>query len=159
MLGFMLNHRSLRLLLALGLAAPLANAQTAQTDAPAAAKPAAKKLVLEKGTAADDILKAYGQPDKIQPLETAAPEIKAETWIYRRKSGETVTQEHLADTVETYTFTTNVTNGNGSAQPVKISTPVLKTKRVTSYQVTSLLIVNGRLEVARLRQEKEESYN
>lgn len=156
--GPMQPPRPLRYLLALGLAASLAGAQSPKTEVPAATKPAAKKLVLEKGTAADDIRKAYGTPSKILPLETTEPDMKAETWIYRRKSGETVTQEHLSDNVETYTFTTNVTNGNGSAQPVKISTPVLKTKRVTTYQVTSLLIVNGRLEIARLRQETEESY-
>ncbi|MDQ5979165.1 MAG: hypothetical protein QG602_2139 [Verrucomicrobiota bacterium] len=156
--GLMQNLRPLRFLLALGIAASVIGAVSAKTEAPAATKPAAKKLVLEKGTAADDILKAYGTPFKVLPLETTGQDLKAETWIYRRKSGETVTQEHLSDNVETYTFTTNVTNGVGTAQPVKISTPVLKTKRVTTYQVTSLLIVNGRLEIARLRQETEESY-
>lgn len=156
--GFMLTLRSLFRLLACAIVAALTSTASAETAAPAPAKPAATKLVLEKGTAADDILKAYGTPYKVVPLETAEKTLKAETWIYRRKVSETVTQEHLSDNVEVYTFTTNVTNGNGSAQPVKISTPVLKSKRVTTYQVTSLLIIAGHLEIARVRQEREESY-
>lgn len=155
---FMLHSRFYLRLLACAFVATLAGTATAETAPAAPAKSAATKLVLEKGTAADDILKAYGTPYKVVPLETADKTLKAETWIYRRKASETVTQEHLSDNVEVYTFTTNVTNGNGSAQPVKISTPVLKSKRVTTYQVTSLLIIGGQLEVARVRQEQEESY-
>ena len=113
---------------------------------------------MEKSTAADAILKANGTPYKVVRLETGVKTLKAENWIYRRMVSETVTQEHLSDNVEVYTFTTNVTNGNGSAQPVKISTPVLKSKRVTTYQVTSLLIIAGQLEIAKVRQEREESY-
>ncbi len=156
MTGFMLHPRSL--LLAFGLLATLASAASSQTAAPAPDKAAAKKLVLEKGTSADNILKAYGTPYKVLPLDSADKSLKAETWVYRRKAGETVTQEHLSDSVETYNFTVNSTNGNGSVQSVKISTPVLKSKRVTTYQVTSLLIIDGRLEIAKVQQEREESY-
>ncbi len=149
--------QTLTTLLVAALFLPFVSAET-NKDASPAAKPATQRLVLEKGTAANDILKAYGTPSKIVPIESPDKAIKAEHWIYRRKAKETVTQEHLADNVEVYTFTTNVTNGVGSAQPVKISTPVLKSKRVTTYQVTSLLIVEGQLELAKVHQEQEESY-
>ncbi|RXK55377.1 hypothetical protein ESB00_05620 [Oleiharenicola lentus] len=148
---------ALTTLLAAALFLPFASAEANKEPSPAA-KPAAKKLVLEKGTGAAEIRKAYGTPDQILPIESPDKTLKAEQWIYRRKAKETVTQEHLADNVEVYTFTTNVTNGNGTPQPVKISTPVLKSKRVTLYQVTSLLIVAGQLELARVHQEQEESY-
>jgi hypothetical protein len=150
--------QTLTTLLAAALLLPFASAESSKEATPAPDKAAAKKLVLEKGTAAADIRKAYGTPYKILPLDTAEKSLKAETWIYRRKAGETVTQEHLSDSVETYNFTVNSTNGNGSVQSVKISTPVLKSKRVTTYQVTSLLIIDGRLEIAKVQQEREESY-
>lgn len=153
-------------LAALILNAPAADTrEAAVTPAPSPASPAAgpakekvAKLVLDKGTPAAEILDHYGKPFQVKPLESPDASLKVEQWIYRRKTAEKVTQEHLADTTEVYNFTVRSSNGNGATMPVKISTPVLKTKRTTTYQVTSLLLVNGALELAKQWTEQEESY-
>lgn len=139
----------------LGLAPVAAFPATAGDGTPAkeagaaeAAKPAAKKLVLAKGVPAEAIIEAYGQPVKILPVETPDPTIKAERWLYRRKTGEHVSQEIMSERTEVYNLTRTGASGADAADIIKVSTPIMGNKRITTYQITSLLIVNGRLELA-----------
>ncbi len=119
-------------------------------DAAAAESPdkPAKKLVLAKGVPAQAIIEAYGQPVKILPVETPDPAIKAERWLYRRKTGEHVSQEVMSERTEVYNLTRTGASGADAADIIKVSTPIMGNKRITTYQITSLLIVNGRLELA-----------
>ncbi len=155
------------LFLAAGLASCLgaAEANPADTDAnvtvaadsAAETKPAPRKLVLAKGVAAEAILKAYGQPFKILPVTTPDPTVKAERWIYRRKLAENVWQEVVNDRTETYTLSRVGATGADVADTIRISNPIMATKRSVTYQITNLLIVNGRLEMAKQSKVEEES--
>lgn len=124
----------------------------------AEAKAANKQPALEKGTAAADILKRFGQPAEVVPMTSPDPAAHAERWIYRRKADEKIRQDHVSDTREVHQFTSYTANGTPTVKTVVISTPVYKTKVVTTYQVTALLMVNSKLELAKQWKEEREEF-
>jgi hypothetical protein len=118
---------------------------TQEGDKANAAKPA-KKKTLEKGMTADAVLATAGKPAEIKPMAAPDPETKVEQWIYRRKLKETsvpvATGQH---TVQTF-------GGTAVGGGVNIvETPVIdySQKLVAVYQVTALLMINGKLEIAK----------
>lgn len=119
----------------------------------ARAEPAATKPALEKGMTAEAILKVAGKPAEVVPLKTA--EGKAEKWIYRRKIGQTVKQS-----ADTQSFETRMIGfgGTGGVQLGPVAVPDYRIKYVVSYQVTALLMVDGKLQLGRQWAEREEKY-
>lgn len=118
----------------------------------AADRPAHSKPVLEKGMTADAIVQAVGKPDRIQPLQTS--DGKAEKWIYRRKTGQTVSQ-----TANTQGFIPAMTGVDGGG--VKVGTalvPTYRLKYISDYQVTALLMVNDQLQLGKQWTESDERF-
>lgn len=126
-----------------------------------AAEPAAKaKFVLEKGVDGDNILKYYGRPTEINPLENPDKDIKAERWIYRRKVNETTTQVPVGYTTITPPNVTMDNNGTTNNAYIPTTTiPIYKLRRTMTYQVTALLMVNNKLVLAKQWAAKEEAFD
>ncbi|WP_069960552.1 hypothetical protein [Lacunisphaera limnophila] len=148
------------LVLSLILGVPaLASAADDKTPDPTSSEPAPapgakKKRMLEKGMEADTVELLYGKPAEIKPMETPDATTKAEQWIYRRKVSEKTIQ--TADTQSTIPTFGRADAGGVSIVDVPIVT--YRLKHLTTYQVTALLMVNGRLEVAKQWQEVDSAY-
>jgi hypothetical protein len=125
-------------LMSTGLA--LASDSNAKVGVPAA--PAAENAgsgrtppALEAGMTAEAVQRVVGKPAEIKPIE--APEGKAETWIYRRQIGKQTTLESTPGNSGSSAL---VEGALATAAPIEY-----RTKTTTSYQVTSLLMFDGKL--------------
>ncbi len=113
---------------------------------------AKEKPVLEKGMPAAMIIQLVGKPHEISPIKSG--ETNAETWIYRRKIGQTVHQ--TANTQKTIPALTGFTaNGPTIGQAI---VPDYRLKYVCAYQITALLMVDGRLELGRQWVSRDEQF-
>ncbi|ACB77370.1 hypothetical protein Oter_4096 [Opitutus terrae PB90-1] len=141
------------LLSACGVAAGWA-AQPAPKDAqPPAGQAKAKsdKPALAKGMTAEQVLKIAGKPDEIRPIKN--PNAKAEAWIYRRVLART-SRETATHVVERPAFQGPGPSGEGVAID-----PVTRQERITTYQVTWVLMIEGRMQVAKQTREVERSFD
>lgn len=105
--------------------------------------------VLKVGSTADEIMQLVGKPLEVTPKPS--PEGKAEVWTYRRVVSE-----------QTEQVAGRVTNPQAASLPgVMGSTPEIQYRLVhyTIYQVTSLLLFNGKLITAKQSFEKVASYD
>jgi hypothetical protein len=114
---------------------------------------AAGQPVLEKGMPAAEILKLAGKPAEIVPMKT--PEGRAEKWIYRRKVGQTINQ-----TANTQAHETAMVGfgGTGGVVLAPVVVPEYRLKYVVGYQVTALLMIDGKLQLGRQWYEREEKF-
>ena len=119
----------------------------------ARAESASAQPVLEKGMAAADIMNLVGKPSEVIPMKTA--EGKAERWIYRRKVGQTINQ--TANT-QAYEPAMIGFGGTGGVMLGTVVVPEYRLKYVVGYQVTALLIVDGKLQLGRQWYEREEKF-
>jgi hypothetical protein len=118
----------------------------------AADKPAATQPILEKGMPGTAIQQLVGQPTEIQNLKSS--DVKAEKWIYRRKLTEGTYQ-----TANTEAYIPAMVGVQSTGMIVgKALVPDYRLKFVKVYQVTALLIVDGKLERGRQWTEREESF-
>lgn len=108
------------------------------------------KPALAKGMTADEVLKIAGKPDEVRPIKN--PEAKAEAWIYRRVLDRT-TRETATHVMERPAFLGPGPSGEGVAID-----PVTRQERITKYQVTWVLMIEGRLAMAKQTQEVERSF-
>ncbi len=138
---------SVGLLLGSATAAPaVSNARTE-----AASKKAAK-TPLEKGMTAETVRKLIGEPKEIKKLDS--PEGKAESWIYRREIGARF-MDVAAGTREVPAF---VGIGQGMDGMGKRTEMIITKRRVIIYRVTSLLMFNGQLVLAKQVDEQSDTY-
>jgi hypothetical protein len=101
------------------------------------------KPVLEKGMDAATIIQLVGKPDEISRLQSG--EANAETWIYRRKINQTIHQ-----TANTQAFIPAMVGFQASGPVIgKALVPEYRLKYVRDYQVTALLMVDGKLQLGR----------
>src|SRR5690349_13898361 len=107
--------------------------------------------VLEKGMEADAIRQLVGQPSEIDPVKST--EVKAEKWIYRRK----VTQGTYQTANTEARIPALVGTSAGGLIVGETIVPEYRLKFVKVYQVTALLMINGKLERGRQWTEREES--
>jgi hypothetical protein len=108
--------------------------------------------VLMKGMEGTAIQQLVGQPTEIQQLNSS--DVKAEKWIYRRKLTEGTYQ-----TANTQAYIPALVGVQSSGVVVgQALVPDYRLKFVKVYQVTALLIVDGKLERGRQWTEREESF-
>jgi len=124
--------------------------------APAAAEAPAKKKVIEPGMNGDEIARLFGRPVEIKPMKTDDAAAKAEQWIYRRKLKETTSSSAAAPNAMP---TVSLSDANNAAYQIHVPTAQYRIQRITTYQVTALLMVNGRLEAAKQWTERTEDYD
>lgn len=118
--------------------------------------PAPTKPVLDKGMAAADIIKQAGKPLDVVPIES--PEGKAEKWLYRRKLKETTSSAAIAPNAPSMMSSQMPNDANSSFQ-IHVPVAQYRLQRVTIYQVTALLMINDRLEVAKQWTERTETFD
>jgi hypothetical protein len=127
----------------------IAPAIVARADTPTSDKSA--KRALEKGMSTDDVLAIVGKPADVIPMGTDG---KAERWVYRREIGTQIVQ-----TANTYTTEPRYIGSNMDGPMVAdVKIPDYRLKRVTVYQVTALLMFEGKLVIARQWRENDERY-
>jgi hypothetical protein len=118
----------------------------------AAPQPAKAKPVLDKGMDAATIIQLVGKPDEITPLKSENS--RAETWIYRRKTGQTIQQ-----TANTQTFIPAMVGFDAGGMVLgKALVPEYRLKYIRDYQVTALLMVDGKLQLGRQWAAQDEQF-
>jgi hypothetical protein len=148
----MKNHWLFFLILATAFPLAPSYARAAETKAKSDDATPSAQPVLEKGMSADAILKIYGKPDDIVPLKST--DLKAEKWTYRRILKQGVIQ--IADTQRT--VSTFGGFGGGGTKMADAIEPAYRLKYVKIYQVTSLLMVDGKLTLGKQWVERNEEY-
>ena len=103
---------------------------------------------------AETILSIIGKPAEVKPMPS--PDGKAEMWIYRQQAGQKSVQVVVGER-EVPAFTGVGQPGNDSVGTRKEL--IYGQKLVTVYRVTSLLMFNGQLALARQTQEQSDSYD
>lgn len=103
--------------------------------------------VLKAGATAEEILKLVGKPDQVRPMATQAG--KAEVWVYRRLAKH-VTRQTAMGTEQQQTYGIDGTS--------TISVPTMKMERIEVYQVSSLLMFDGKLVTATQKAETERRF-
>ena len=126
-------------------AASAADIKTVSTDATG-------KPILEKGMAAESIIMLVGKPDEVTAKPSA--DVKAEQWTYRRIIKSTVIQ--TANTERRIPAFTGYT----AAGPIigEAIEPDYRLKYARLYQITSLLMIDGKLFLGRQWQERREEF-
>ncbi len=123
--------------------------------APVAAGPVAKGElpVLKVGATAEEIVALVGKPLSVTVMPSA--EGKAETWIYRR-----VLDQQTSQVAEASRGAPVVEPAHGIVSAgIEMPETEYHTVYITTYQVTSLLMFNGRLAASKQRIEKTQSLN
>jgi hypothetical protein len=124
---------------------------------PGSARPAADpakspRRMLEKGMPGETIIQLIGRPVEIAPL--VHDEVIAEKWTYRRLVDERTVQEAATD----YTIPAFI-GFTASGPEIGTATQLgFHLKHVKTYQVTSLLMVDGKLVVAKQWREENQTY-
>jgi hypothetical protein len=113
----------------------------------------AAKIVLQKGMSAETIMQHYGQPYEVTPI--AAEPVKAEKWTYRRMSDSRIVQ--TANTERRVQSFIGLNNG-GKSTIGDVIIPDYRLKLLRTYQVTNLLLIDGKLELGRQWQERSEQF-
>jgi hypothetical protein len=134
----------------------LATSPEPKSQAPAASAPQKKPAsVLEKGMTEAQIIAAIGRPAEIKPMKfPEGSEHKAETWVYRRSTGTRQVQVATGTrSVPTFGGMGTGNDSTGSTQEI-----IYTTKHITTYSVTWLLMIDGKLELARQTTEQEERF-
>ncbi len=143
-------------LIAVALAGLLASsvAQAASTDSTAIAPASVANRTLNPGMSAEAIVKQIGRPLEITPIKVA--EGQAEIWIYRRQLARET--RHTPTSSQSIPAFVGI-SGNTGAVIGTTSTAVYSIENITTYQVTSLLMFEGKLRVAKQSQEQTRSFN
>jgi hypothetical protein len=135
--------------------APAAEKAAAQGETKDAKKPGKKPL--EKGMTGDEVIALIGKPQQVKPMpKQEGAEGKAEVWIYRRPAGEKSIQV-VTGTQEVPAFNGLGQTGNDMASGTRTEM-LYGNKTVKMFHVTSLLMMDGKLVLARQTQEQEENF-
>lgn len=111
-----------------------------------------EKPKLAKGMTTEAIVALIGRPVEITPMKTDTG--KAETWIYRRVIDTKTTQ--VASSTQSVPAFLGI-NKNG-ADIGTTTIPQFHFKKIITFQVTTLLIFEGKLVVAKQSIEQSESF-
>jgi len=114
--------------------------------------PAKAKSVLDKGMEAAAIIRLIGRPQEISPIK--AEGVSAETWTYRRKVDDLIYQ-----TANTEAYIPAMVGFQSSGLIIgRAIVPDYRLKHAALYQMTALLIVDGKLERGRQWSERTEEF-
>ena len=113
---------------------------------------AGEKPVLNRDMPGDTIIALIGKPDEITKIKS--DKFQAETWTYRRKIEQTVYQ-----TANLQAYIPAVVGfDSGGIVMGTAMVPDYRLKYAAAYQVTALLMVNGKLYMGRQWFAKSEDY-
>jgi len=115
------------------------------------------KRSLHQGMTADEVIAIVGKPDKVAPMKT--PDGKAEIWTYRRQVGTTTMQVPSHELNAGYHDRPSAATDSQPLGFVNRPSMAYALETTTTYQVTSLLMYEDKLVVAKQWTEQEKSLN
>lgn len=121
-------------------------------NAPPEAAATRTKPVLDKGLTAEQVEKLVGKPTAIKPMDAPAGS-KAEMWIYRRKAATNTRQVEIATSGMAGFVGHGMEHLKGD-----VSVPEYQVENTILYQITALLMVDGKLVLARQWKETERNF-
>ena len=133
--------------------APVAPASNAPNPAPASVATPGKPA-LDKGMTGEEIVALIGKPAEVKPMTVG--DGKAEVWTYRRLVRTDVRQ--VATQMESVPIEAGVSR-EGKMYETSVQQPVYKLEHIQVYQVTALLMFEGKLVRAKQWQEKTSTFN
>lgn len=114
-------------------------------------KSSGAKTALAKGMTAEQVQAIVGKPNEIRPIKNS--KAKAETWVYRRLIEQRT--EQTATGVEIRpAFVGLGVQGDGT-----VTVPATRLERITTYQITWVLMIDGRMEMAKQTREVARSFD
>ncbi len=130
----------LSVFLACAVGCPIAVASSAARPAPSMTDSSkTSKPSVQKGMTAEAVVALIGRPSEIKPIVTEAG--TGESWIYRRVAKRMINP--VAPTVEKVPAWGGPGLPNGEI--VIVDVPFQRIERVTIYQMTALLFVDGKV--------------
>lgn len=140
-------------LVACAVSCPLVGASPSTEQAPAAAKPA--KPSVQKGMTADAVVAIIGRPMEIKPVVTEAG--TGESWIYRRVARRVTNP--VAPTVEKVPMWGGPGVNPAGGEIIDVNVPFQRLERITVYQMTALLFVDGKVVASKQWAEQERTFD
>jgi hypothetical protein len=137
---------------ALAFAATDTAAENKNGNAPAANQPSSPKPTLQRGMTAEAITKLLGKPVEVRAMPS--PEGKAEVWTYRRVA-DRLTRPVVAQVENTPAFVGVGVQNEGIGS---VASPVYRMQSTVVYQITWVLMLNGKMVTAKQGREQESSY-
>lgn len=144
-----------------GRAADESTGQTReQTNPPAAvggpeAPAKAAKRSLHHGMTAEEVIAMIGKPNKVAPMKDG--DGKAEIWTYRRQTGTKTMQVPSRELNEGYSSRPSAATDGHALAYIDRPSMSYALETTTTYQVTSLLLYEGKLVTAKQWSEQEKS--
>lgn len=126
------------------------------SDAPeTAAGVAPGKPAIQKGMTAETVLSLIGKPREIRPLE--AEGVRGESWIYRRVAKRVINQ--VAPTTQKVPTWGGPGVNSKNGEIIDVDVPFIRNERITIYQMTALLFVDGKLVASKQWHERESLFD
>jgi hypothetical protein len=139
---------------AVAVACPLAVASGGDSASAETGSAKSPKPSVRKGMTADEVVAVIGKPKEIKPVVTEVG--TGESWIYRRVAKRVTNQ--VAPTVEKVPMWggpgVNVANG----EVIDVNVPFQRLERITIYQMTALLFVDGKVTASKQWIEQERNF-
>lgn len=110
------------------------SAEKAKSEKPA-------KPSVQKGMTPEEVVAIIGKPAEVKPIE--AEGVTSESWIYRRVAKRTVNQVPAPQSM------------GGMGMGGGMGSGTMRNERITFYQMTALLFVEGRLSASKQWIERE----
>jgi len=129
--------------------------EKASGAAEATADLAQEKPAIQKGMTAETVLGLIGKPREIRPVE--AEGARGESWIYRRVAKRVINQ--VAPTTQKVPTWGGPGVNTKNGEIVDVDVPFMRNERVTIYQITALLFVDGKLVASKQWYERESLFD
>lgn len=110
---------------------------------------------IQKGMTADAVLGLIGKPREIRPIETEG--VRGESWIYRRVAKRVINQ--VAPTTQKVPTWGGPGVNSKNGEIVDVDIPLMRNERITIYQMTALLFIDGKLVASKQWHERESLFD
>ncbi len=132
------------------IASSNASSSSAATDRAKSAKPSVRQ-----GMTADEVVALIGKPMEIKPIVTDAG--TGESWIYRRVAKRLMNA--VAPTVEKVPMWGGPGVNAANGEIIDVDVPFQRLERVTIYQMTALLLIDGKVTASKQWFEQERLFD
>ena len=142
-------------LLVFGVGGSVAVASEHAGSAAAAASEKPAKPAVQKGMSAETVVSLIGRPREVRPIE--AEGIRSESWIYRRVAKRLVNQ--VAPTTQKVPMWGGPGVNPRAGGIIDVDVPFTRNERITIYQMTALLMVDGKVTASKQWFERESLFD
>ncbi len=113
------------------------------------------KPAIQKGMTAETVLGLIGKPREVRPIE--AEGVQGESWIYRRVAKRVINQ--VAPTTQKVPAWGGPGVNSKNGEIIDVDVPFMRNERVTIYQMTALLFIDGKLVASKQWHERESLFD